>query len=313
MFNEMMNLEQITIEEKYSKRAIRRELKKRIVGAEVLIEPTKVAKLALIEWLFIVERTTNGKVWITKNQRKEVVRNLIEDGKLTVEDIVLEMMLIIMPMNGAQSIQGITGRLGSIFGYVDVFDSVKTAAEMLAVCADSGLYEIIHAADSETGTLLVQSLWEMDDEMLQVIADTKYLPPMIVKPNMVTSNMNKTRMSITESIILKAENHHEEYQNYDNLNIVNGIALSLDENILQYEEEASTALDTSEKIKNFQMLRMTSREVYDEIMDFDNKFYNLWKYDKRGREYSQGYHCHIQGSPYKKALINLHKQEVITL
>ena len=310
--SEQRRLEQITIEERYSKRNIRRKLKEKILGAEVLVEPMNNATAALNEWLYDVALKADGNVWETKQARKtHVMSHYLEEND--IESIVLEMMLIIMPMTGAQSIQGIAGRLGNLFGFHDVFDAVKTASEMIAIASDYGLFDIIHAADSETGTLLVKSLWDMDDEMLQVIADTKYLPPMIVPPNEVTGNMNKTRMSITESVILKAENHHEEYQNYDNLNLANSIALSLDENVLQYEEEASSDLDTADKVKGFQMLQISSRVVYDEIMDYGNEFYTLWKYDKRGREYSQGYHCHIQGSAYKKALINFHKKEIITL
>ena len=41
-------------------------------------------------------------------------------------------------------------------------------------------------------------------------------------------------------------------------------------------------------------------------------FYFTWKYDKRGRIYSQGYHVNIQSTSFKKSLINLHNKLVVT-
>ena len=35
------------------------------------------------------------------------------------------------------------------------------------------------------------------------------------------------------------------------------------------------------------------------------------KFDKRGRIYSQGYHVHIQGTSYKKAILELHNKEMV--
>ena len=57
---------------------------------------------------------------------------------------------------------------------------------------------------------------------------------------------------------------------------------------------------------------LQSAMVYDLMLQEDNEFYFIWKYDKRGRMYSQGYDINLQGSEYKKATIEFSKQELIT-
>ena len=42
-----------------------------------------------------------------------------------------------------------------------------------------------------------------------------------------------------------------------------------------------------------------------------NQFYLTHKVDKRLRLYAQGYHVTTQGSPFKKASIELHKEEIV--
>jgi len=43
-----------------------------------------------------------------------------------------------------------------------------------------------------------------------------------------------------------------------------------------------------------------------------NEFYLTNKVDKRGRIYSQGYHINTQGTSFKKAMIDLAHEELVT-
>lgn len=310
----LQRIKQLEIEDKFSRKNVREKvlLDVNYSTKGSMLEPYKKACAALFNWMSTKEYTSTGKSWVTKNARKEHLSNLHNEKELTINDIVTELLIIILPVQGAQSIQGIAGRLGNLMNFDDVFDGVRTAAEIIGVLEHCGLYRVIAAQDSDTGTVLVESLWSLEEETLQYIANTKYLPPMIIPPNEVTSNFNKTRVSIKKSIILKGENHHNKPLCLDNLNLVNAIAYELDENMLQYKEESSKPLDTYEKQVNFQRMSKASREVYEDILDNDNIFYIPWNYDKRGREYSEGYHVHIQASEYKKSLVNFHKKELIT-
>lgn len=268
------------------------------------------AKNLLLGWLNKPAMTKSGKPWAKRQLLKDTV---LLNQDLDVNDIVLETMIIVMPTDCPMTIQSVAGRLGNFLKLGSPFDNAQIAAEMLCVMCESDMYDIILAEHSETGTILLRSNWSLSEDTMQFIASTQYLPPMISKPRKVTKNYCRVRVSISESMILKPENHHNEPLCLDNLNMVNSIPMALDEFMLQFEEEASSDLDTPEKVMNFNRLKSVSRDVYDYIMMNGNKFYIPWKYDKRGREYSQGYHAHIQASEYKKSLMNFHKKEVIEL
>ena len=64
-------------------------------------------------------------------------------------------------------------------------------------------------------------------------------------------------------------------------------------------------------MSNFLRLIISSRKVYQELLSYGNSFYLNWRFDKRGRMYSQGHEVNIQSTSYKKALINLTKREII--
>jgi len=87
------------------------------------------------------------------------------------------------------------------------------------------------------------------------------------------------------------------------------IKWELDPEILQLREKPNKTLDTPEKSMQFDLMKTTSSRVYKEYTDIP--FYFMWKFDKRGRMYSSGYHINFQSTDYKKALLSFVKQEVI--
>ena len=56
----------------------------------------------------------------------------------------------------------------------------------------------------------------------------------------------------------------------------------------------------------------TSAEMYMEMVNAGNEFHLTHKVDKRGRIYSCGFHINTQGNAYKKASIDLAKEEIVT-
>jgi len=106
-------------------------------------------------------------------------------------------------------------------------------------------------------------------------------------------------------------NHHEGNQSLDVLNILQHIPWQLNE-IVDYVEKSNKDLDTHDKLTQFNMMKDQSTVVYNELMDCGNQFYFTWKNDSRGRMYSQGYHCHLQATQYKKAILDFFKEELIT-
>jgi hypothetical protein len=320
---EIKNLEQMCIEDRYSRSNIRARVLLDImdsVETDLAIAFDKAAQA--------IHNYAYGKVsqtyWSSKLVRVQHLRNLL-DKKMTINDLVLEILIIVMPMKTAQPIQGPCGRLGGMLGYGDIFDGVKTAAELLAVVCFSDLYDIIPARESEGDSMSIMPRYSLENETNQFISDTKYLPPMICKPEVLTRNFQSGYLTIEDSVILKGVNHHEEYVSLDVLNMANGTALALDTNILRMKEKPNKPFDSLhkdgsvptvkvilEREKNFLELKAASKIVYKELLDNGNEFFNCHKFDSRSRKYSQGYHVHIQGSEYKKAIINLATEEVIT-
>lgn len=294
----MNRLEQVTIEDKYSKHNAHELLRADLSSMSKELE---LGEKILTDYIL-------GRYYPSKNKR---VSNLLE---IDLDDVVMGVMLAILPYESAQTIQSICGRVWGSLNQEDVFLGVKTAAELVTVLSNTGLYYIIPARDADIGSIMVQSNVTLDTSTLQKLADIKYLPPMICKPNLITSNgMSPYLTKGFDSVILGSGNHHDEHQSLDVLNISSSVCLSLDEDMLQYEEKSKKELDTPEKIANFERLRSSSRKVYEDLIDQGNEFYLTYKFCTRGREYSQGYHVNHQSTEFKKAIINLTKQEVITL
>ena len=286
------------IEDTYSRKN-KRKLVREVVEASDLKDVSRSISKAIITYL-------TKPYYASKNKRVAHLRSTVP-----VQEIVNELLLNILSETGQRPIQSIAASIGTLFEFPDVMDNVKTASEILAVSKDAGLYNIILAKNSKTGSILIEPCLQVDDETLQKIASMKFLPPMLCEPEVINNNSQGGYLTYDESVILGANNHHEEYQAIDVLNILAKIPLSLDRATLELEEKPKKDIDTPEKMTNFLRMIVSSRRVYRDLINYGNCFYLNWRFDKRGRVYSQGHEVNIQSTSYKKALINLTKREVI--
>lgn len=229
-----------------------------------------------------------------------------------IEDIALELLAVLLPIQEVSPIQSLASQLGAHFKYDNLLDGVKTGAELIAVCEQSGAYTIYKHTDelNETGTLSVRSNFKLDDSTASIIAKTKYLPPMLCVPNDWTNNQNGGALQGSGSCILGSMNHHNDNQSLDVLNMLQHIPWQLNE-MVDYVEKSNKALDTHDKLTQFELMKNQSTVVYNELMDGGNQFYLEWNNDSRGRMYSQGYHCHLQATQYKKAILDFYDEELI--
>lgn len=293
-------LHQHIIEDRYSKENIHNWVKQDLIESG-LEEELKQGEDLLYDYCM-------GKYWDSKNER--IDKLLMSNWDY--QDLVLEVFTVIIPED-TQTIQTVCGRLAEMLPVGNIFSKIQTAAEIVGVLEPLGLYRIISASESDTDSILVESLIELEDETIQKLADTKYLPPMIVPPRTVTGNDSPQYLTKKkDNLVLNAPKNWDADTCIGVVNICNQIALELDENILQYEEKPNKECDTPEKIKAFELLRNSSKKVYKELLEYGNEFYFAWKFDRRGRMYSQGYHVNVQSTEYKKAIINLKRKEVIT-
>ncbi len=297
-------LAQIVIEERYSRKEVRSRVKKYLVQDSEF-------------YLKIVEACHYINQWLEQPKdylSKELRLKQFQSSDVSVEDVVLDIVVTTM-VNGYSNIQSICGQVAPSLGYEDIYDGVTTVAEMITIIGiHTDLIDIIMPEDSELDSITIEANYQLSEELLQYIAHTKYLPPMIVKPVTVFNNYDFDYYTVESSKILGSNNHHNMPIALDVLNILNSVQLELDIYTLQNKEVPNHELDTPKKREQFDRMVIASEAVYEELLkEADGKFYLTWKYDKRGRIYSQGYHVNIQSTDYKKSLINLAKKEQIQL
>lgn len=287
-------LQQIVLEDTYSRTNIRKRIKKEVLD----IYPQAVERA-----VELITEYVRGKYYPSKEIR---LKQLLT-GNMSYEEIALEIFTAVLPEKEPTRIQNIAALIGVKLDYDNVFDGIKTASELLAVIRSTGLYDIYRA-----GTfgiyMTIRSNHGLSKETLEYLDRAVYLPPMICKPKEWDSNYGAGHITIEQTLLLGRDSHHNEYQNYDAINTLQDIALELDPYVLGIKEYTKKDLSVRAQ-RQFNQQAVISKKIYNYYKDFP--FYFVWKYDKRGRMYSQGYHINIQSYAYKKSLINLAKKELI--
>ena len=303
---DLKRLRQITIEDTYSRHDRRAIILRDMQDALPNLLSEAISRLS---GYFSTEYS-----YASKNIR---IQYYLETTKLSHEELIMEILLITLPLQKPKSIQSVVGKLAEEMGYSDIFSGIRTASEVIAVVGHTGLYNIIAAQNSETGSIMIQSNYSLEDKSIKRLENMKYLPPMICEPEKVWSNSHGGYLTKDESVILGNGNHHNEKLNLAAINQAASVKLSLDLSVLEMKEEAKkpnpkdTLQEQKDKLDAHNSMVNASRIVYQELIEQGNVFYFTWRYDKRGRMYSQGYHVNIQATSYKKALINLANPQII--
>ena len=304
-------LEQHVRETKYGRKFINQRIVDEVNNA-VCGEMSKMFKEACDS---ITAYLDGDNYYNRKQIEVDHVRRNMYHKKYTVQDMVVTILVSVMPRVGAQSIQGVCSTLSNFLGFEDIFAGTRVASSMITAMSYAEFYRIIPASDSESGSVMLVSNYMLSEETRQFIANTQYMPPMIVPPLKVSNNYDRVHYSYEESMILGSDNHHNLTLNYQNINWANNTPLALDERMCAMEEQPknAAAVDTEEKLHNFERMKASSKLIEEDLIAAGNKFYVPIKNCKRGREHTQGYHVNIQGSSSKKARVNLWKKEIVTL
>jgi len=296
-------LNQIVLEDTYSRTNNVKWVKKDIEESPELMKVINECVVRINDWLHI-----------QCYQSLSDIKNDLWLANVDMEKLVISLMTSVLMEQGSKTIQQVVGTgIAQLEGVLqDPFRAAKATAEIIGIMCELDLVDVTPATVGDTEYTMISSEYDIGDELRERIAATKYMPPMLVKPNHVRHNRDTAYISYSESMILgDRHNFHEECISLDVLNIQNSIPLELDEYVLSLEETSNKPLNTPVKIANFELMKNASRTVYDLILANDNLFYNTYAYDMRGRLYSKGYYVHIQGTEYKKALINFQYKEII--
>ena len=133
--------------------------------------------------------------------------------------------------------------------------------------------------------------------------------------------MQRVNGTLTDerSLILGRGNDVGQHINTAFLDTINAIPYSLDLEMVELLsdeiKESETPLnwyEQKERDKAFNQLVQETNTTVDYLIENGNKFWFIWKYDKRGRSYASCYHISPQGNSYRKAILNFAEEEKLT-
>ena len=190
---------------------------------------------------------------------------------------------------GDHHIQSIGSRIGARLGF-DGLEAIKVGSKVLTACADIDIYDIVLYPNRK----IIKPTIRLDDHTLNKVSMFEYVPPMVCKPNPWKSNNDGGWLSFDKHVVLGKGNRHHEKQNLDCLNTLQEIEWHLDMGVVfNYNSEHPLPAD---------------HKMYVEYID--KPFYFVWRYDKRGRMYSEGYHINLQSDEYRRAALSMGQMEI---
>lgn len=189
-------------------------------------------------------------------------------------------------------------------------EAITLTAELLALLCQTDVFDIVKP--NRQASLTIQFQVTLPELLIDFIEGCEYLPPMVCRPLEVTHNYASGYLTHNDSLILSSGNHHDGDLCLDVINKVNGVALTLNTAFLSsVEEEPKGAFTDPRDRDQWLKFKARSHRFYKEMVRCDNQFYLTHKVDKRGRLYACGYHISTQGAPYKKAMIDFARKELV--
>lgn len=251
----------------------------------------------------LVNKYLEGTYYASKMKRIAQLKDM------DIEALVVDIFVGMSYYQGEGLFIGATAELASRLGFDDKLEAITTVAELVAILCETDAFDI---GKNKTNNLVVLSRIQLEEELVEYINHSTYLPPMICKPLILKNNKDSGYLTHKESLVLGKGNHHEGDLCLDVLNKMNQVALKLDTQFLSKEEEMPTfELDTPRKRDDWNNFKEQSYYFYSLMEQAGNKFYLTHAVDKRGRIYSRGFHVHSQGPSFKKAMLEFAQEELV--
>jgi hypothetical protein len=284
-------------EERFSRKHIDAKIR-----AEILANPEMAAKLK--EGVEFITEWMDQPFYASKQARIEQLR------ALDVEAMVLDMFVGVAYSQRPELFTSVTAQMAARLGFSDRAAAITTVAELLAVLCRTDAFDI--TKEHRQASLMIVSCIPLSEGLLHFIENSEFLPPMVCEPLELTHNHSSGYLTHNDSLILGSGNHHDGDICLDVLNTMNRVAFKLDLDFLcRVEEEPTFELDTQDKADSWMRFKKQSYAFYSLMQQQGNRFYFNNKVDKRGRIYSVGYHINPQGAAFKKAQLELAKEELI--
>ena len=269
------------------------------------IEASDEMQAKVVHGVQLVQEYIAKDYYDSKNYRVAQLKHL------DIHELVMTLFIGVAYCQRAELFTSITAQLASRLHFSDKKAAITTVAELIAVLCNTDAFDI--QKEHRMASLTLISRIPLSPELLRFIENSQYLPPMICKPLVVENNYHSGYLTHNDSLILGSGNHHDGDLCLDVINLVNSVELQLDTAFLSNVEEVPTyELGTPEQEQGWMNFKRQSYEFYLLIATHGNRFHLTHKADKRGRLYAQGYHITTQGGAFKKAMIELAKEEYVT-
>ena len=265
--------------------------------------------------------------WLNKDHDIDRELRLLAVRELDIKELVMQVVACIsLECQKPMKLVSVASLCARHLNMSDKVEAIHTMAEIIAVLGETDLFD---NKKTREGWIVISRV-ELDTEVTQYADNALYLPPLIIKPRKVRHNRDSGYITQRgESLILGFyENYHDDNICLDVLNTLNSNEYELDTDFINQYEEQWHREELSQQ--EYEELSHADREIYnmDEktwkkfqeqgkffqhlMIHHGNSFYLCNKVDKRGRIYSSGYHVNVQGSSFKKAMVNFKHREIPT-
>lgn len=273
------------------------------IRSEILINPQMMDKVE--EGIVKLNAYINGTYYESKMKRVAQLKDI------DLKELTLDVFVGVAYCQTPELFTSVTAQLAGRLGFSDKTEAITTVAEITAVLCYTDAFRIFKK--NKYDSLWVESSIPLSHNLIDWIVHSQYLPPMVCAPNHLSSNYSSGYLTHNDSLILGSGNHHDGDICLDVLNTMNQVKLKLDTEFLSKCEEMPTfEFETPEQRIQWDTFKRQSYRFYSLIESQGNEMWFTYKVDKRGRIYSQGYHINPQGTGFKKAMVELHKEEFIT-
>ncbi|CAA0365582.1 hypothetical protein ALT721_800047 [Alteromonas alvinellae] len=287
------------VETKHSKKQINKVILNDLTAEQSMIDLIASTADALTQWL-------HGDYYHSKEARLAQLHE--RDMEIVVTEILCQTAVLTDPVE----FTSIVGQCAGVLKMSDKYEGIVTTAEIMAVMSEHDYFDIDKIDSDEGAVLYLINNIELSEQVMKHIHETKYLPPMVVRPDVVTRNFDNDLLTEKSSMILGKGTHHDEDICLDSINLFNSVPLCLNERILTRLSEKPKNPDMDADTKRQWLTFVTdSYRTYRDLIQVGNEFYERHKVDKRGRTYAQGYHVSTQGNQFRKAIVEFAEKEVI--
>lgn len=308
---------QTKIEELYSKRNLHKLIRAEIASEEDIQASLYTCARVIEDWITLDE-------YESKNMEKQRLIGV------DLEEMLLDMMVVLMQQDFHyfELTTVVAGCLACTpFGKInpDLDDNeikaykrgIKCTAAILVHMAECDLIDIIPAYRSSTGTVCISMPFSFDGDTGEAIQRAKFLPPMVCKPKKLTKNTQSAYQTFDSHRITKRLQRHNDDICLDVLNLVNSTPYTLNLDVLEqltddfepkdeeyYAKKGKKPISIGKQQALFDAHVESTQRTCAELINLGNEFYFEWFYCYRGRMYDRGYELHIQGTSFKKSMLD---------